>query len=290
VGICKWDAANPMPNGTLTSYFRELFVKNMVDTMLDSEGKPQLGSVVNFNRYIHKWFRPWKSGDHSLPIYQIDYSAKWNSATGLWEETNPSLSFTGIDVCNNPGDPRYNAYNNAFKNIVIQDSLPFIPLDSTKKIWSFYVLKMAGYGSSWSKFAVDTNFFPLDNRGFGNEPYSVTNPVSQPNRPKDHNFGFTMEMKISFIYHASENFYYIFTGDDDVWVFLNKKLLVDMGGIHSRQWPPDTTYLNNASVVSSYDLEEGKLCTMDLFLAERHSGGSQFYLTTNLVKKALRRR
>ena len=65
-------------------------------------------------------------------------------------------------------------------------------------------------------------FFPLDGQGWGNEGF---NP--------DHNFAFTTEVHTTFQYNGGETF--SFSGDDDVWVFINGKLAIDLGGLHPVQ-------------------------------------------------------
>jgi hypothetical protein len=61
------------------------------------------------------------------------------------------------------------------------------------------------------------SFFPLTGKGFGSQGY-------KDGAGKEQNFHFTMELHGRFSYQGGEVF--IFTGDDDLWVFINDNLVV----------------------------------------------------------------
>lgn len=114
-------------------------------------------------------------------------------------------------------------------------------------------------------FEADGNheYFPLDGAGWGNN--ATGNGAS-------HNFGFTTELHLLFTYNGGESF--SFTGDDDVWVFINGKLAVDIGGVHG-----STT---SSVQLDSLGLTKGQQYPLDIFNAERHVVDSDFRVDTNL--------
>ncbi len=111
-------------------------------------------------------------------------------------------------------------------------------------------------------------FFPIEHALLGN-----------PGGSPDRNFHFTYELHCTFIYQADQNQIFKFIGDDDVWVFINGQMVIDLGGVHSAR----TQYVE----LNRLGLQDGRPYPLDFFFAERHRTQSNFRIVTNLALQSV---
>ncbi len=110
-------------------------------------------------------------------------------------------------------------------------------------------------------YAFDSGaYFPIDGQGWGNQG-------------NGHNYHFTMELHTTFTYQAGQTFN--FRGDDDVWVFINNQLVIDLGGIHGA--------LPGSVNLDTLGLTAGNTYSFDFFFAERHTTESSLRIETSIA-------
>lgn len=106
------------------------------------------------------------------------------------------------------------------------------------------------------------------------------------------NYNFVMVSEGEFVYHADDELFFDFEGDDDVYLFINGELVMDIGSAHSidgaRINVNDYVNAAKAGTLGSSErnealaLEEGNVYTFKFYYMERHSYGSNIRVTTNI--------
>ncbi len=109
------------------------------------------------------------------------------------------------------------------------------------------------------------SFFPIDGQLLGNQERS-------------HNFHFTLEAQTSFTYIGGEEF--TFSGDDDMWVFINRRLAIDLGGLHNSL--TDSVALDEDAGL--LQIAKGETYPTHFFFAERHTVASNFTIRTTVAE------
>jgi fibro-slime domain-containing protein len=110
----------------------------------------------------------------------------------------------------------------------------------------------------------DPEFFPLDGMGWPGE------------ETLGHNFHFTTEIHAAFTYRGGEVF--TFRGDDDVFLFINSRLALDLGGVHG----PESGTVDFDAMATELGITPGETYRFDIFHAERHTSQSNFRMETSI--------
>ena len=109
-------------------------------------------------------------------------------------------------------------------------------------------------------------FFPIDGQLFGNS--------ASVEGVDDHNFHFTVELHATFTWTAGTGRFLEVRGDDDLWVFVNDELVIDLGGVHRAK--------SQFVLLERLGLVDGATCRLDIFFADRHRMHSKLGIVTNV--------
>ena len=264
----------------------QVVIAGLLQTALAADRKPVLANPTSGNGYIHSAasFAQWY---HDSPPNNATFAGSivlWNSSpTGVGPYANrwgakgeQWPSYSNVAWCAN-GDPGQTCANVPGCTVAGQVCLaPCTPYGANStQLCTANLTNLDG----------NPAFFPIDNLpGLIPEtryPAQIPQPIyfggwnAEPGGAL-HNFHFTSEVRYWFKYNAADAARLTFDGDDDVWVFVNGKLALDLGGWHV---PISGSLLLNATTAATYGLTNGNAYEIAVFQAERKTKGSSFKLT-----------
>ena len=145
-------------------------------------------------------------------------------------------------------------------------TFPFTPLSS----------------SSYTSATTSTPYFMDD---------GVREPASAFNTYKNRNYNYVLRTHGEFIYREDKNLFFEFEGDDDIYLYINGQLVMEMGGAHpcATQSIKLNDYVNDSKSKSNPTerdyalmLEDGESYSFDFFFMERKGYGSNMRIITNI--------
>ena len=276
----------------------------MVKLDLDTDGKPVFTGLTGGGVHVASqdtfatWYRNTQDVNHATP----SKLALWNNGAGAyvnrygtngepWPITETQLwcGSVGDEILDASGNPIPCTYQ--LSGTVIQTYCD----DAKAQGKQLIDCKVSGYtyqGTFLVAYA-DGNpfFFPADGDAFtasteltaaqipplyANGETTWAYDMDNAGTKRLHNFSFTSEVRYWFKYDAAQAYTLNIVGDDDVWVFINKKLAVDLGGVHT---PVEGSVTIDSTSAATFGLAPGNVYEVAVFQAERQTTSSTFKIT-----------
>jgi fibro-slime domain-containing protein len=233
---------------------------------------------------------------------QFEWSRYGSYAYGL--QQGLVKDYLGSDGLPVPAYASTDATKAAGLPIVDQGVVGSIPLKPTDNFYRWFhevegKSKKIQKSLKFTKIASETyqygdaskSIFPLDSDATAQD-FSSGDYSSQ-----GHNFYFTMHMNAPFIVKADGTEEFSFVGDDDVWVYLNGKLVLDIGGVHEKisgsfkinkesngSISVTSTVAGKTKTITDIGLVKGDVATISFFYAERNTTVANCLITMKSMR------
>lgn len=203
------------------------------------------------------------SGKHTYAGSSLGFSRVGDTYTLSSASVNGGGSVDGLQNFFNPSPSAGTIHAHIFTN-------DFWPLDATQNTDPHF----GQYGQSVT-FA---GFGNVEGKPWYTAPQNGTFPASDDGN--NHNCFFGMQYAVKFTLTADYvgPLEYYFFGDDDMWVFLDDKLVCDIGGVHSSVGE----YVNLWDYLKKNGRTESETHTLTFFYTERGASGSTCYMNFTL--------
>lgn len=203
------------------------------------------------------------SGKHTYAGSSLGFSRVGDTYTLSSASVNGGGSVDGLQNFFNPSPSAGTIHKHIFTN-------DFWPLDATQN-------KDPHFGQSGQNVTF-AGFDNVEGKPWYTTPQNGTFPGSDDG--KGHNSFFGMQYAVEFTLTADYvgPLEYYFFGDDDMWVFLDDKLVCDLGGVHSSVGE----YVNLWDYLRKDGRTESETHTLTFFYTERGASGSTCYMNFTL--------
>ncbi|MHC5025438.1 MAG: fibro-slime domain-containing protein [Planctomycetota bacterium] len=277
-GTYRFDAAGTVTTGVTAAGFDTTFdpadfdelLVNLVslDHMVRSHPKDARKDVANRDGAFRVQMFDTVSGNmiYEVCIYN-HYDAKKGALKKPTLTTTPGLKT--VDRCGNTVDDSAGSYGLAGKGLI----------------------RSPGSFSQWFRDVLGTNMSAVhaielvpDVRGVyeysTDEFYPIDGRLLSRDRIGRNEF-FTYTLQATFTFEACRDYFFEFESNDDAWVYIDDRIVIDMGGIGNSQ--AQRVGLDRIGADGSAQLEDGREYSLKLFCAHRRStSSSKFHVRTNI--------
>ena len=219
------------------------------------------------------------------------YDLAWYLLNTLYQADTNMTTVNGTDGADH-AVPIYGMKVDAYDRLILTENNGVYSFDAANKKSNYDKESRSIYEDDT---ASSLQFYPIDGLGYDAILGDTTDKTDSPYekdengnitatvRPEHPNGSYTLRGEAQFVYQ--EDLYFEFSGDDDVYMYVNGVLALDLGGAHGIC----TKRVNLKDVATKCHLTPGEVATFTFFYMERNSDASNFKIETNmeLVQRAI---